>query len=107
MESGSQKVLKTLDKGIDITRAEEVISLLRKYNICFRIPFMSATPNEKLSDTMKTLKLIKNFVTEIKRQREQPLLPGGNNAGCHPREGGDPDARWFFLDSRLRGNDWN
>ena len=59
MESGSQKILKRLQKGIDISRAEEIISLLKKYKINFRISFMSQTPNETFRDILKTVKLIK------------------------------------------------
>jgi len=61
MESGSQRILNILHKGIDISRAKEVISLLRKYGIKFRISFMSETPNEKFKDIRKTMKLIKDL----------------------------------------------
>jgi len=61
MESGSQKVLERLQKGINISRAEEIVSLLRKYGIKFRISFMSSTPNEKFSDILHTIKLIKKL----------------------------------------------
>ena len=61
MESGSQKVLNRLQKGIDISRAEEVVSLLRKYRINFRISFMSQIPNETFGDIVKTIKLIKKL----------------------------------------------
>lgn len=61
MESGSSKVLERLQKGIDISRAEEVVALLRKYGIGFRVSFMSFTPGEKLKETLKTIRLIKKL----------------------------------------------
>ena len=61
VESGSKRVLQRLQKGIDISRLPSIIRLLRKYGIEFRLSFMSATPGEKLRDTLKTVKLIKNL----------------------------------------------
>ena len=61
MESGSQNVLNRLHKGIDISRAEEIVSLLRKYRMKFRISFMSQTPNETIGDMVKTIRLIKKL----------------------------------------------
>ncbi len=67
MESGSQENLNRLNKGIDISRAGLVISLLRKYGIEFRISFMSETPNETFKDILKTIRLIKKLKLNKKK----------------------------------------
>jgi radical SAM superfamily enzyme YgiQ (UPF0313 family) len=61
MESGSQAVLDRIQKGIDISRAEEIVSLLRKYGINFRISFLTSTPKETFKEAMQTVRLIKNL----------------------------------------------
>jgi radical SAM superfamily enzyme YgiQ (UPF0313 family) len=61
VESGSEKVLKNIKKGIRLDRLAPNLDLLRKYGINFRLSFMSSTPGETFWDTLKTVKLIKKL----------------------------------------------
>jgi radical SAM superfamily enzyme YgiQ (UPF0313 family) len=61
IESGSEKVLKKLKKGIRLDRLSPNLELLRKYGINFRLSFMSSTPGETFFDTLKTVSLIKKL----------------------------------------------
>jgi len=58
IESGSQAVLNRLRKGIEITKVHEIVPLLRKYNISFRLSLMLATPDETADELLQTLHLI-------------------------------------------------
>jgi len=64
VESGSEKVLKNLKKGIKLEKLAPNLELLRKYGINFRLSFMSSTPGETFFDTLKTVKLIKRLKLE-------------------------------------------
>jgi radical SAM superfamily enzyme YgiQ (UPF0313 family) len=61
IESGSEKVLKKLKKGIRLDRLSPNLELLREYGINFRLSFMSSTPGETFFDTLKTVSLIKKL----------------------------------------------
>ncbi len=61
LESGSKRVLKRLQKGIDITRAEKVVSLLKKYGLNYRFSFIFLTPQERFKDIWETIKLIRKL----------------------------------------------
>ena len=104
MESGSQKTLDRLQKGIDISRAKEVISLLRKYGINFRISFMSSTPGEKFKDTLQTIKLIK----KLKLSRNDYYIGSGvdiypGTIECEKFLKINPDYQWITKDYEFRG----
>ncbi len=104
MESGSQKVLKRLQKGIDISRAEHVISLLRKYGIRFRISFMSQTPNETFKDLLKTIKLIK----KVKLKNKEYYIGTGiaiypGTYECEKFLSINPDYEWISKDYNFKG----
>ena len=104
MESGSQNVLKRLHKGIDITRAVEIISLLRKYGIKFRISFMSQTPNETFRDILKTIKLIKRLKLKINEYyigTGVAIYPGTYE--CEKFLFCNPDYEWITKDYNFKG----
>jgi anaerobic magnesium-protoporphyrin IX monomethyl ester cyclase len=61
VESGSEKVLRNLKKGIKLEKLAPNLELLRKYGVNFRLSFMSSTPGETFFDTIKTVKLIKKL----------------------------------------------
>ncbi len=61
VESGSEKVLRNLKKGIKLGKLAPNLELLRKYGINFRLSFMSSTPGETFFDTLKTVRLIKKL----------------------------------------------
>jgi hypothetical protein len=61
VESGSEKVLKNLKKGIKLEKLAPNLALLRRYGINFRLSFMSSTPDETFFDTLKTVRLIKKL----------------------------------------------
>lgn len=57
-ESGSQKILDAMDKGITINQILEATHLLKKYSIkpCFFLQF--GYPGEKMEDINKTMKML-------------------------------------------------
>jgi anaerobic magnesium-protoporphyrin IX monomethyl ester cyclase len=61
IESGSEKVLRNVKKGIKLEKLAPNLDLLRKYGINFRLSFMSSTPGETFFDTLKTVSLIKKL----------------------------------------------
>ena len=104
VESGSREVLRSLRKGIDLSRLESVISLLRKYGISFRLSFMSATPGEGIGKTLETVKLIKR----LKLERNEYYL--GYGVDIYPgTEESDrflalhPHHEWISKNSQFKG----
>lgn len=104
IESGSKKVLDRLKKGIDISRLETVISLLRKYGISFRLSFMSATPEENIGKTLKTVRLIRR----LKLRKDEYYL--GYGVDIYPGTGEcerfmelNPEYQWISRKSKLKG----
>ena len=78
LESGSRAVLVRLKKGIDISKAEETISLLRRYEIKTRISFLIATRGETFKETLETVKLIK----KLKLKKDEFYI--GNSIQIYP-----------------------
>ncbi|MFX0186785.1 MAG: B12-binding domain-containing radical SAM protein [Candidatus Hodarchaeota archaeon] len=106
MESGSQRILNILNKGIDISRAGDVVSQLRDYGIKFRISFMSETPDEKLKDVKKTIKLIKKLRLNVKTNEYYigtgvAIYPGTTD--CQKFLRLNPDYEWITKDYRFKG----
>ena len=58
LESGSQRVLDLLEKGITVDQSIKVIKTLKPHRIIPSVSFMMGIPEEKPSDVIKTLKLI-------------------------------------------------
>jgi len=61
IESGSQKVLDALHKGITVEQIEKTTKLCRKYNIRTYWSLLIGTPYDTYRDYLKTLKLIKKI----------------------------------------------
>lgn len=106
MESGSQEVLNRLNKGINISRAEEIIYLLRKHGIKFRISFMSETPNEKFKDILKTIRLIKKLKLSKKNNEYYigtgvAIYPG--TAECEKFLAKFPNYEWISKNYNFKG----
>ncbi len=104
VESGSREVLKRLQKGIDLSRLPSIIRLLRKFGISFRLSFMSATPGERLKDTLETVKLIKRL--RLKRNEYYlgygvDIYPGTEE--CNRFLKLHPNYQWINRNARLRG----
>lgn len=59
VESGTDKILNILDKGITISKVKEVFSLTRKYKIPILAYFMIGNPKETLEDIYQTFKVAK------------------------------------------------
>lgn len=54
LESGSQKILDVINKGISVAKAEEILRHCRDAHICFRVFAMIGLPNETREDALKT-----------------------------------------------------
>tara|TARA_B100000315_G_scaffold8245_1_gene8156 strand:- start:9582 stop:10997 length:1416 start_codon:yes stop_codon:yes gene_type:complete len=59
IEAGSEKILKVLDKGITIEKAESVFELTRKYRIPILAYFMIGNPTETIDNINTTFKVMK------------------------------------------------
>lgn len=96
VESGSEKVLKNLKKGIKLERLVPSLELLRKHGIDFRLSFMSSTPGETFFDTLKTVRLIKRL--KLKRSEYYmgigvDIYPGTEE--CNKFLQLNPDFEWI------------
>jgi radical SAM superfamily enzyme YgiQ (UPF0313 family) len=96
VESGSEKVLRNLKKGIKLEKLAPNLELLRKYGINFRLSFMSSTPGETFFDTLKTVKLIKGL--KLKRNEYYmgigiDIYPGTEE--CNKFLQLNPDYQWI------------
>ena len=104
LESGSEKVLKQLKKGINISKAYDVVPLLRKYHIKFRASFMSATPGGGFKETLKTVRLIK----ALKLKKDEfyvgygvQIYPGTRDYDKFKEL--NPDYEWLIKDYSFKG----
>ncbi len=59
IETGSEKILKVLDKGITIEQANRIFELTRKYRIPTLAYFMIGNPTETIDDINTTFKVMK------------------------------------------------
>ncbi len=96
VESGSEKVLRNLKKGIKLEKLAPNLELLRKYGINFRLSFMSSTPGETFFDTLKTVRLIKGL--KLKRSEYYmgvgiDIYPGTEE--CSKFLQLNPDYQWI------------
>ncbi|MBU1196101.1 MAG: B12-binding domain-containing radical SAM protein [Proteobacteria bacterium] len=99
VESGSKDVLKRLKKGINLSKLETIIPLLREYNIRFRLSFMSSTPKETFQETLETVKLIK----KLKLSRDEYYIGVGvdiypGTFECERFLKIHPDYKWLGKD---------
>lgn len=60
IESGSQKILDTMNKGITIKQIKQSLKLTRKINIPYQMNLILGYPGETLETLQETEKLIKN-----------------------------------------------
>ena len=104
LESGSRAVLVRLKKGIDISKAEEVISLLKRYGIKPRISFLIATRGETFKETLETVKLIK----KLKLQKDEFYI--GDSIQIYPGTyeynkflERNPDYEWITTTYNFKG----
>ncbi len=104
IESGSEKVLKNLKKGIRLDRLAPNLDLLRKYNINFRLSFMSSTPGETFWDTLKTVMLIKKLKLksgEYYMGVGIDIYPGTEE--CRKFMALNPDYQWISKNYKFNG----
>lgn len=104
LESGSRTVLVRLKKGIDISKAEATISLLRRYGIKPRISFLIATRGETFKETLETVKLIK----KLKLKKDEFYI--GNSIQIYPGTyehkiflEENPDYEWIATTYNFKG----
>ncbi len=65
IESGSQKILNFLKKGITVEQIKNAFNILNKHNIKTAASIIVGTPNENLEDIQQTLNLIKEIKPTI------------------------------------------
>jgi len=104
VESANKKVLERMQKGIKIEKLENIIYLLRKYGMAFRLSFMSATPGESFFMTMETVRLIKKL--KLKRREYYmgygiDIYPGTKNSEFFLEQ--NPDYEWITKEYQIKG----
>lgn len=62
IQSGSDRVLKELNRGHTVEDALNAINLLRSYGFVVDADFIVGLPNEDLTDSLKTLELIQKLI---------------------------------------------
>lgn len=61
IEAGTERILKVLNKGITLEKAQQVFDLTRKYKIPILAYFMIGSPSETLDDIKTTFNVIKKL----------------------------------------------
>ncbi len=61
VESGSDRILKLMRKGIDTRKVENAVALVKKYKLLIHTYFMIGLPYEKLEDMRQTISFIKKI----------------------------------------------
>lgn len=60
IESGSQKLLDYMKKGINLSKAVEVLKLLKEYNLKIKLYIMHGYPGEDIETTKETIDFLHN-----------------------------------------------
>jgi len=98
IESGSERILKMINKGVDLSKVIDAYKLLYKYDIPSGANFMAGFPEETLEDIQKTFNLMKKIKTEninfniFEPIPGSPLLDDAKRLGLVPQ---DVDWRTF------------
>lgn len=79
LESGSQRVLDLMDKGINIKNASDAIQLCRKYGILVHTYIMFAFPGEHEDDRMMTMNFILDEMTHPDNYNCSEFIMYGNS----------------------------
>jgi radical SAM superfamily enzyme YgiQ (UPF0313 family) len=93
IESGSDKILKNLNKKITFQQVKDAVALSKKHQITTKGFLMINLPGEKTSDVLKTMKisLLPDFITV----GILTLLPGAPMTERLKEEGRLDDSVWF------------
>lgn len=75
-ESGSDKVLRALKKGITVQNLKDTVKRIKKYGIKVLLTFMIGNPEETQEDLMKTLNLAKELNANFTRFFYLTPFPG-------------------------------
>lgn len=98
IESGSERVLKKIDKGVNLDKVVDAYNLLYRYDIPSGANFMAGFPEETMKDIDKTFDLMKKIKTEninfniFEPIPGSPLLEDCKRLGLVPQ---DVDWRTF------------
>ncbi|MEM5806803.1 MAG: radical SAM protein [Candidatus Aenigmatarchaeota archaeon] len=76
VESGSQRIINKIKKGINLKQIENVVELCRKYEIDVGLFFMIGLPNEKEEDIKKTILFAKKLNPDIAKFGITVPFPG-------------------------------
>ena len=89
---------------VDISKAKMILQLMRKYEINFRISFMTSTPGERFRETIKTFWLIE----QMRLHKDEyyvgfgvQIYPG--TAECENFLDLHPDYEWITKTARFKG----
>ena len=61
VESGSERILKLIDKGISVEKVKSAVALIHKHNIQISAFFMVGFPEETEGDILQTIELMKTI----------------------------------------------
>ncbi|OGW18229.1 MAG: hypothetical protein A3G93_15150 [Nitrospinae bacterium RIFCSPLOWO2_12_FULL_45_22] len=72
VESGSEKIINLLKKGINLNQVRHAATLCKRYGIIIAYSFMMGLPGEEPEDTLKTL----NFIGKLVRFNPKDFILG-------------------------------
>jgi len=109
LESGSEKVLKAINKNIDLTKTFEFVKACHSLNIRSHMFLMVSLPEETKEDALQTIKVcgeISKYVTNISLAVTQ-ILPGTEleslafKKGILPTDFSYYDQRFYHLNTQF------
>lgn len=95
VESGSRKILESYNKGITIEQIKNAAMLARRAGLYLSIYLMSGMTDEKITDTRKTVSLIRNILPGDGIVSPVAFYPGTVLYEEHKSKGQIDDSIWF------------
>jgi anaerobic magnesium-protoporphyrin IX monomethyl ester cyclase len=100
IESGSEKILKTIDKPLDIGKIKHLIALCKKYRIKTLAAFTIGLLGETLNDVRKTMRLADSLDADSVQLSRATPFPGTKFFDMAKEEGLLKNANWEEYDGK-------
>ncbi|MCX5701665.1 MAG: radical SAM protein [Candidatus Omnitrophica bacterium] len=100
LESGSEKILKTIDKPIDIKKAKEIIKLCKKYGIKTQATFTLGLLGETIDDVKKTFRFANSLDIDCAQVSIATPFPGTEFFGIVEKQGLLKNIDWKRYDGK-------
>jgi radical SAM superfamily enzyme YgiQ (UPF0313 family)/Tfp pilus assembly protein PilF len=107
VESGSEAMLKRMNKKISLERVREATRLARKFGILVRHYMIAGAPGETEEDLRASIRLIQEARPNFMIASPMIVYPGTDDYAAYCQERGKDDSIWFDLDQANVGYDTN